>query len=204
MEEWILNEVARRLAEVKAAVGEGVDFKNAVTVAAFFRDFEDTNRVIQGTEREVDEDPEKAVEVFGEILSLIDSICKLNLSAWESSDYEEIFEEHIKVWRDRWEELREIATRLWREYQSLSNQIDFMPEDDERFKPLSVACDKARDEYYNVAKPRADKAFDEMKAEEHRLLCLYYFRWSQLQVLLDKVKAIAETVVKVVEKGDSV
>ncbi|MCC8039070.1 MAG: hypothetical protein LIP02_13210 [Bacteroidales bacterium] len=103
MEELTLSEVARRLAEVKAAVDEGVDFDNAFTVAAFFSDFEDTNRVIPGIERDVDEDPEKAVEVSQEILTLVDTINGLDLSAWQSADYQQIFEEYIKAWRDRWE-----------------------------------------------------------------------------------------------------
>ncbi len=204
MEELTLSEVAGRLADVSKAVGEGVDFNNAFTVAAFFRDFEDTNQVVKCAERDIDEDAEKAVVVSQEILSLVDSINQLDLSAWQSADYEKIFDEHIKAWKDRWEALRDVATGLWREYQRLSNQIDFMPYEDERFEPLSATCDRARDEYYKVAKPRADKAFTEMKAEERRLLCLYFFRWSQLDVLLDKLKAIAETVVKVVEKGDGV
>lgn len=69
---------------------------------------------------------------------------------------------------------------------------------------MSAACDRAHDKYYNMAKPQSDKAFGEMNAEERRLLCLYYFRWIQLQVLLGKLKAIAETVVQVVEKGGGV
>ncbi len=204
MEELTLREVARRLAEVKTAVGESVDFDNAFTVAAFFRDFEDINRVIQGVERDVNEQPGKAVIISREILSVIGQISVLDVADWESADYEKIFDGHIKGWRDRWDGLREVATGLWREYQRLSNQIDFMSYDDERYEALSAACDKAHDEYYNVAKPRSDKAFEEMKAEERRSLCLYFFQWGQLQVLLDKLKAIAETVVKVVEKGGDV
>lgn len=49
-------------------------------------------------------------------------------------DFEGIFKEHLKPFEAKYDEARDIATGLWREYSAMSNRLDLLPHDSGEYR----------------------------------------------------------------------
>ena len=120
-------------------------------------------------------------------------------SAVSDTDYEALFESHLKPFEERFNEAKAIATRLWREYSDKGNRLDYLPMDSDEYKSLEKECDEAKEEY-DRAHAAADLLYKEWTRERDRCFGVWCFKPLFMDVLASRLRGIAESVIKDLER----
>lgn len=109
-------------------------------------------------------------------------------------DFKAVFEEHLKPFKDKYEETKVTATRLWQTYSAMNNRLDFVPLDSEEYMKLSAECDTKKTEY-DTAHAQTGHLYKEWQQERDRYFCVYCFRPMFLDVLVERLRGIAESII---------
>lgn len=75
----------------------------------------------------------------------------------------------------------------------MSNRLDFLPLDSEEYNSLDAECDAAKAEY-DKAHARVNLLYNEWQQERDRYFCVYCFKPMFLDVLVERLKGIAESI----------
>ena len=115
------------------------------------------------------------------------------------TDYETLFESHLKPFEEKFNEAKAVAARLWREYSDKGNRLDYLPMDSDEYESLDAECSKAKGEY-NRAHAAADLLYNEWMRERDRCFCVWCFKPLFMDVLASRLKGIAESIVNDLER----
>lgn len=200
----MMTDISQRLQEVNdtltASCGQKeLSFDEALCLSLFYRDFKDTNALVEEAESLAGKD---AVRLHGLALSLLSETghyLSLDKSAVSDTDYETLFESHLKPFEERFNEAKAIATRLWREYSDKGNRLDYLPMDSDEYEPLEKECYKAKEEY-DRAHTAADLLYKEWTRERDRCFCVWCFKPVFMDVLASRLRGIAESIVNDLER----
>ena len=200
----MMTDISQRLQEVNdtltASCGQKeLSFDEALCLSLFYRDFKDTNALVEEAESLAGKD---AARLHGLALSLLSETGRylsLDKSAVSGTDYETLFESHLKPFEERFNEAKTVAARLWREYSDKSNRLDYLPTDSDEYKSLDAECDKAKEEY-DRAHATADLLYKEWTWERDRCFCVWCFKPVFMDVLVSRLKGISESVVNDLER----
>ena len=107
----------------------------------------------------------------------------MGVAGVQSVNFEQLFEEHVKPFEERYESAKVVSTKLWQEYSAMSNRIDFLPLDTDEYKTLNGDAKKSK---YDTA-PRTDKPVIR-RLERQRCFCIYTFKTLHLEVLVARLK----------------
>ena len=140
------------------------------------------------------ENPARLLECSISLLSETDGYLSSDRSELYAANFERIFEEHIKPFERRHEEAKSAATRLWRDYSAKSNRLDLLPLESAEYRLLDKECDTAKAEY-DRAHALADLLYQEWQQELERCFCVYCFKPLFLDVLVERLKGIAESII---------
>lgn len=191
-------EISSRLHELNEVVAnltvEGVTFDDALRLASFYRDFNDTNALISEAEKLASSDMAKLHSLAVSFLSEADKFLSQNLSRLDDVDFKNIFNSHIASYENRYNEAAAISTELWRKYSSLSNRLDFLLMDSDEYKSLEIECDRAKVEYED-AHSMTDRLYDQWQREIDRCFCVGCFKPLFLIVLVERLKAISQSII---------
>ena len=175
--------------------GNGVlSFDDAMTLAAFYRDYSDTNGLIETAEKEAAEDADRLLTDTVSLLSEIEKFLEVGVASIQSVDFEQLFEQHVKPFEERYEAAKAISTKLWQEYSAMSNRLDFLPLDSDEYNALHTECDAKKAEY-EAAHIKTESAHDEWRAEQQRCFCVYTFKPLHLEILISRLKGISESII---------
>lgn len=94
----------------------------------------------------------------------------------------------------RHEDAKSAATRLWRDYSAKSNRLDFLPLESVEYRLLDKECDAAKAEYDN-AHTLVNLLYQEWQQERERCFCVYCFKPLFLDVLVERLKGIAGSII---------
>ena len=199
-----MTDISKRLQEVNdtlaASCGQKeLSFGEALCLSLFYRDFKDTNALVEEAESLAGKD---AARLHGLALSLLSETGRylsLDKSAVSGTDYETLFESHLKPFEEKFNEAKAVATRLWREYSDKGNRLDYLPMDSDEYETLEKECDKAKDEY-DRAHTTADLLYKEWTRERDRCFCVWCFKPVFMDVLASRLKGIAESIVNDLER----
>ena len=194
----MMTDISQRLQEVNdtltASCGQKeLSFDEALCLSLFYRDFKDTNALVEEAD---------AARLHGLALSLLSETGRylsLDKSAVSDTDYEVLFESHLKPFEERFNDAKAAAARLWREYSDKSNRLDYLPMDSDEYISQEKECDKAKEEY-DRAHATADLLYKEWTRERDRCFCVWCFKPVFMDVLASRLKGIAESVVKDLER----
>ncbi len=187
-----LHEVNKSLADIQQI---NFSFGCAYLFAKFYKDFNDTNNIFDEVAATLNKDnAEQFLNVFGSLLSETEVFLATDRSKLQTVDFERIFTERLKPFEQRYEEVKEEATRLWREYSEKSNRLDFLTLDSDEYKNVDSECNALKDEYDN-AHARVNLLYNEWKQEEERCFCVYCCKPLFLDVLVNRLKGISESVI---------
>lgn len=200
----MMTDISQRLQEVNdtltASCGQKeLSFDEALCLSLFYRDFKDTNALVEEAESLAGKD---AARLHGLALSLLSETGRylsLDKSAVSDTDYEVLFESHLKPFEERFNEAKTVAARLWREYSDKSNRLDYLPTDSDEYRSLDAECDKAKGEY-DRAHAMADLLYKEWTRERDRCFCVWCFKPLFMDVLVSRLRGIAESVVNDIER----
>lgn len=198
MMSMMIQQIIPRLHEVNTLLAtckqDSITFEQALLLSLFYRDFNDTNTIVTETTAMFHDDAEQLNEISFSLLSEADTFLSLDIAGLRTVDFEEIFKEHLKPFETKYDEARDIATGLWREYSAMSNRLDFMPLDSEEYMSLDKDCDRKKQEY-DEAHARVNLLYDEWQQERERTFCVYCFKPMFLTVLVERLKGISESII---------
>ena len=171
-----------------------LSFDDAMTLAAFYRDYSDTNGLIESAEKEAAEDAGRLLKNTVSLLSEIEKFLEVGVASIQSVDFEQLFEQHVKPFEERYEAAKAISTKLWQEYSAISNRLDFLPLDSDEYKALHTECDAKKVEY-DTAHSQTNQFYDMWQSERQHCFCVYTFKPLHLEVLVNRLKGISESII---------
>lgn len=118
---------------------------------------------------------------------------RTDLQMWRTLDYQGIEQSHLKVYKDKYELIKEKATKLWQEYQSQSKRLDMMSYDDENFKVLDAQCDQTK-LIYDIVHKQNDEAFNIYRKEQMKYSHVHFFEMQFLELLILKLSKLVEVI----------
>lgn len=163
-------------------------------LSLFYRDFSDTNSLVSEATDLAKENPGELSEFSSSLLSETDRYLSLDRTPLQAVDFKAVFEEHLKPLEHRYEEAKAVSTKLWQEYSHMSNRLDFLPLDSEEYRQSEKGCDAGKAEY-DMAHAQTDRLYKEWQQERDRYFCVYCFKPMFLDVLVERLKGIAESII---------
>lgn len=194
----MIQQIIQRLSEINTLLTtckqKDLSFGQALPLSLFYRDFSDTNSLVSKVTELAKENPGELLQLSSSLISESDKYLSLDKSVLQVVDFKAIFEEHLKPFEHRYEESKATATKLWQTYSAISNRLDFMPLDSEEYTRLSAECDAKKAEY-DTAHAQTDHLYKEWQQERDRYFCVYCFKPMFLDVLVERLKGIAESII---------
>lgn len=199
-----IQNILHRLQEVNgtltASCGQKeLSFDEAMCISLFYRDCKDTNALVEEAESLAGKDAARLHWLALSLLSEAGRYLSLDKSAVSGTDYETLFESHLKPFEEKFNVAKVVAARLWREYSDKSNRLDYLPTDSDEYESLEKECDKAKEEY-DRAHATADLLYKEWTRERDRCFCVWCFKPLFMDVLASRLKGIAESIVNDLER----
>ncbi len=198
MNNCMLPDISQRLREVNTLLatykqGEP-SFEQALPPALFYHDFNETNDLVKEAGLLFREDAERLLEFSSSLFSEADRYLSLDRAPLQKVDFAVLFEEHLKPFELRYEDAKTVATGLWRKYSAMSSRLDFLPMDAEEYKSLDAECSVAKAEYDEVH-AHANLLYKEWQQERDRYFCVWCFKPVFLDVLVERLKGIAGSII---------
>ena len=194
----MIQQIPQRLQEVNILLAtckqDSITFEQALLLSLFYKDFNETNQIVTEAAAMFQDDAERLNDISFSLLSEAEKFLSLDISGLQSVDFEGIFNEHLKPYEAKYEEAKDVATELWREYSAMSNRLDFLPLDSEDYKSLDPLCDEKKTEY-DTAHARVNHLYNEWQQERERTFCVYCFKPMFLSVLVERLKGISESII---------
>lgn len=200
----MMTDISQRLQEVNdtltASCGQKeLSFDEALCLSLFYRDFKDTNALVEEAESLAGQDAARLHGLARSLLSETERYFSLDKSAMSNTDYETLFENHLKPIEERFNEAKAVATRLWRVYSEKSNRLDYFPMDSDEYRSLDAECDNTKEEY-DRAHAMADLLYKEWTRGRDRCFCVWCFKPLFMDVLVSRLRGIAESIVSDLER----
>ncbi len=194
----MIQQITQRLQEVNTLLAtckqDSITFEQALLLSLFYKDFNDTNRIVTEATAMFHDDATQLMDISSSLFSEAERFLSLDVAVLQSVDFENLFEANLRPFELRYEEAKDVATGLWREYSAMSNRLDFLPLDSEDYKSLDPLCDAKKAEY-DMAHARANILYNEIQKERDRTFCVYCFKPMFLSVLVERLKGISESII---------
>lgn len=194
----IIEEITIRLQEVNHILTSKKKVKDtslddALTIAQFYNDYQNTNHIIDMVVDLVHQNKETLYSSALKLKEEVDCFTRTDLQMWRTLDYQGIEQSHLKAYKDKYELIKEKATKLWQEYQSQSKRLDMMSYDDENFKVLDAQCDQTK-LTYDIVHKQNDEAFNIYRKEQMKYSHVHFFEMQFLELLILKLSKLVEVI----------
>lgn len=194
----MIQQIPQRLQEVNTLLAtcrqDSITFEQALLLSLFYKDFNETNQIVTEAAAMSQDDTEQLNEISFFLFSEAEKFLSLDISGLQLVDFEGIFNDHLKPYEAKYEEAKDVATELWREYSAMSNRLDFLPLDSDEYMLLDKDCDRKKQEYDEIH-ARVNHLYNEWQQERNRTFCVYCFKPMFLSVLVERLKGISESII---------
>ena len=173
-------------------------FADKLQLAQLCDELRDTNAVIECAEQEAKtnirqlQEDANAMEAESESISRTISA---NKQQFAIIDCKAECDAHLHPFEAAYNEAMQKATALWLEYTAMSNRLDMTDMQSEKYKTLDAYCDAKKAEY-DKAHAEVETLHDKYDAECRRIAKLYYFDITIVELLISKIRQIAEAIIK--------
>lgn len=204
----MIQQIPQRLQEVNTLLAtckqDSITFEQALLLSLFYRDFNDTNRIVTEATAMFHDDATQLMDISFSLFSEAGRFLLLNITGLQFVDFESLFDANLRPFELRYEEAKDVSTGLWREYSGMSNRLDLLPLGSEDYKSLDPVCDAKKVEY-DTAHARVNLLYNELLQERDRTFCVYCFKPMFLSVLVERLKGISESIISDIRrmKGDA-
>ena len=123
-----------------------------------------------------------------------------NQQAFDSIDNNSLFKAHIKPFQDAEQAEIDIAAPLWKEYQHLSNRLDYLPMDSDEFKTKDEQCDAVKAEY-DIHHAKVNELHSAYDNEVKRCSSALIFSLEDLSIVFYYMKGIAQSIIDTITKA---
>ncbi len=201
----MILQITQRLQEVNTLLAtcqqNDISFEQALLLSQFYRDFNDTNRIVTEVTAMSQGDVKQLTSISLSLFSEAERFLSIDIAGLQSVNFSAIFEEHLKPFESRYEEAKGISTGLWQVYSAMSNRLDFLPLDSDEYKALDPLCDAKKAEY-DAAHAQTDRLYNEWEQERDRTFCVFCFKPMFLSVLVERLKGISGSIVSDIRRKE--
>ena len=173
-------------------------FTDKLQLAQLCDELRDTNAVIECAEQEAKTDilqlQQDAKAIKDEATSIANTIAS-NRQVLAGIDCKAECDAHLHPFESAYNDAMQRATALWQEYTAMSNRLDMTDMQSEEYKTLDADCDAKKAEY-DKAHAGVESLHAKYDAERRRIAKLYYFDITVTELLITKIRQIAEAIIK--------
>ena len=173
-------------------------FADKLQLAQLCDELRDTNAIIECAEQEaktnIHQLQEDAKAMKEEAESIAQAIAD-NKQQIANIDCKAECDAYLHPFESAYNDAMQRATALWQEYTAISNRLDMMDMQSEEYKTLNAYCDAKKAEY-DKAHAEVESFHAKYDAERRRIAKLYYFDITIVELLISKIRQIAEAIIK--------
>ncbi len=173
-------------------------FADKLQLATLGDELRDTNAIIECAEQEAKtnihqlQEDAKAMKAEAESIAQTIAVYK---QLFTGIDCKAACDAYLHPFESAYNEAVQKATALWQEYTAMSNRLDMTDMQDEEYKTLDADCDAKKAEY-DKAHAGVESLHAKYDAERRRIAKLYYFDITVTELLISKIRQIAEAIIK--------
>ena len=204
----MIRDILPRLNEVNKIIatcnGDTIPFEQALALARFYYDFQDTNALIAEAEAMATENPaelkEIALSLKAETSTLLDNIGRL-----EDVDFKGIANARSRKFHDVFQEASDGLNPYWKRYCELNHRLDYLPLGSKEYAEAEKECEAAKAEH-DRRQTEVKRLYAEYERENAYSFDVFSFKPSHLYALAAKLNGIAGSILKDLdrmEKGES-
>ena len=173
-------------------------FADKLQLAQLYDELRDTNNIIEYAEQEAKMDIRQlgndAKVMKAEAESIAQTIAD-NKQLFTGIDCKAECDAHLHPFESAYNDAMQRATALWQEYTAMSNRLDMTDMQSEEYKTLDAYCDAKKAEY-DKAHAEVETLHAKYDAERRCIAKLYYFDIAVTELLISKIRQIAEAIIK--------
>lgn len=181
-----------KIIETRTKVGD-VSFKDALVLVHFYDEYKNTNEFIDEAEQRAHDNIGALLVCVTKLQGLIRRLLSLDMSVWNEVNFVSLEQKHLKVYQDKWNRAKEESTKLWQEYQSLSNRLDMTDFNSEEYRILDIRCEQTKIDYEN-AHEKTEECYAILKMEEKDCAHVHYFKMQFLLLWAAKMMEITDAI----------
>ena len=200
-----LNANLARMEELmKSLLVTPSDFENFLSLYLLYIEYQHTNALIDYAEgvlksgEGIDRLLADATEL-NQLVTRCNQLYTGNQKAFDNIDNDALFEAHIKPFRDAEKAEADIAAPLWKEYQRLSNRLDYLDNGSDEFKELVLKCDAVKAKY-DIHHAKVNELHRLYNDEVKRCSAALSFTLEDLSVLFFYIQRISRTIIDTITK----
>ena len=200
-----LNAGLARIEELmKSLLVTPSDFENFLSLYLLYIEYQHTNALIDYAEgvlksgEGIDRLLADATEL-NQLVTRCNQLYTGNQKAFDNIDNDALFEAHIKPFRDAEKAEADIAAPLWKEYQRLSNRLDYLDNGSDEFKELVLKCDAVKAKY-DIHHAKVNELHRIYNDEVKRCSAALSFTLEDLSVLFFYIQRISRTIIDTITK----
>lgn len=180
------------------------DFEDILSLYKLYKEYNHTDSIIDYAKAVIDSDEgfDQLLADVGELNQLVTDCIQLyrtHQQAFDSIDSHSIFEAHIKPFHDAEKAEADLATPFWKEYQQLSNRLDYLDNDSAEFKELEPKCGAVKAEY-DIHHAKINELHRIYNDEVKRCAVALSFTLEDLAVLFFYMQRISQTIIDTITK----
>ena len=186
-----LQEV-NKVIETQTRVSD-VSFKDALVLVRFYDEYKNTNEFIDEAEQCAHDNVGAILVCVTKLQGIIRRFLSLDMSVWNEVNFASLEQIHLKAYQDKWNRAKEKSTKLWQEYQSLSNRLDMMDFNSEEYRILDIQCERTKADY-EMAHEKTEECYAILKMEEKDCAHVHYFEMQFLLLWAAKMMEITDAI----------
>lgn len=191
-----LINIADRLKDINGIVaacnGDTIPFEQALALARFYYDFQDTNALIADAEAMAGDDPKRlkdiALSLKAETATLINNIVRL-----DDVDFRKIANAHSRHYHDIFQKAADELNPYWKRYCELNHRLDYIPLGSKEYDEAEKECEAAKSEH-DIRQVEVQRLYANYEQESRRAGDVFSLKASHLYALAAKLNGIAGSI----------
>lgn len=186
-----------------------LSFDEGSQLLEFFRQYRNTNALVFYALSTMEDAPIPCREEFSSLLHASEeflSCAERNRQQLKSLDFKAVSTAFVRPFEEEYEKCVSQSNACWKEFQAISNKLDYLDERSEDYEDLIRELDE-KETLYKQAHTLVDESFEILKEKQKEVAPLYGFDLDMLMIVIDKLRQISLSVIDDIsklEKGDRV
>ena len=204
----MITDILPRLKEINRIItacnGDTMPFEQALALARFYYDYQDTNALIAEAEGMATGNPERLKDIAfflkAETATLLN-----NRGYLDSVDFRAIANAYSRKFHDVFQEASARLNPYWKRYCELNTRLDYLHLGSDEYAETEKKCEEAKAEH-DSRQMEVKNLYAEYERENTRSFDVFAFKPSHLYALVVKLNGIAGSILNDLdrmEKGES-
>ena len=169
----------------------------------FFSHYQKTNDIVYYALDVIRQERKETLSEFTQLLQATNEILDFlneNEGSLQALDFQDITQCYIKPYEDDYNTAIKESSESWKEYQKISNRLDYIDERDDEFNSLQKELEE-KETQYNILRARVYEVHTLLQSKQSEICALYYFTLDMLIAVIFKMRDISQSVIADLEKA---